>query len=77
MDVLYWLVSAAALLAVWLNIHRHVACFYIWAGTNATWAVVDYAHGIHAQATLQVVYFALSLWGIRSWTRRKTPGLRP
>ena len=42
----------------------------IWAATNATWTVVDYLHGIHAQAALQLVYFALSIYGFVEWNRR-------
>ncbi len=68
-DILYWATAIAALIGVWLNIHRHVACFFIWAATNAIWAAVDYHHGIHGQAALQAVYFALSLYGIWKWTR--------
>lgn len=67
MDALYWLTAVAALTGVVLNIHRHSACFAIWAVTNATWAVVDYSHGIHAQAALQAIYFGLSIYGLVKW----------
>ncbi|MBI4584567.1 MAG: nicotinamide mononucleotide transporter [Planctomycetes bacterium] len=70
-SVLYWVTATAALIGVWLNIHRHLACFFIWAGTNAVWAAVDYRHGIYGQAGLQAVYFLLSLYGIWKWRRRK------
>jgi nicotinamide mononucleotide transporter len=69
--IFYWLVSLAALVAVWLNIRRHVACFWIWAGTNAVWTHADWTHGLHAQATLQAVYFLLSLYGIHAWSRKR------
>ena len=65
---LYWLTSVAALLGVWLNIRKHVASFWIWAFTNATWTYVDYQHGIYPQAALQGVYFILSLYGIWQWS---------
>ena len=70
-EALYWLTSIAALIGVWLNIKKHVACFWIWAATNAIWAYVDFIHGIPAQAALQVVYCALSIYGIRKWSGRK------
>jgi nicotinamide mononucleotide transporter len=70
MDALYWLVSLAALAGVWLNVRKHVACFYIWSITNAVWAYADLTHGLHAQAALQAVYFTLSLWGICAWSRK-------
>ena len=69
--MIYWLVSLAALLGVWLNLRRHVACFYIWSVTNSVWAVLDWTRGLHAQATLMTVYFALSLWGIWKWSPRR------
>lgn len=71
MDALYWLTSLAALTGVWLNIRRHVACFYLWTATNAVWAWADWRHGLKAQAALQCVYLVLSLWGIWKWSARK------
>jgi nicotinamide mononucleotide transporter len=70
MDALYWLVSLAALAGVWLNVRKHVACFYVWSVTNAVWTYADWMHGRHAQAALQAVYFALSFWGILAWSRK-------
>ncbi len=72
MSAIYWVTALAALIGVWLNIRKHVACFWIWAVTNATWAVVDYLHGIHAQAALQLVYFGLAIYGIVSWSRESS-----
>jgi hypothetical protein len=67
---IYWLVSLAALTGVWLNVRKHVACFYVWSVTNAVWAYADWIHGLHAQATLQAGYFVLSIWGVVSWRRK-------
>lgn len=44
--MLYWLTSIAALIGVWLNIKKHVACFWIWSLTNAVWVYADIEHGI-------------------------------
>lgn len=66
--MLYWLTSLAALVGVWLNIKKHVACFWLWAATNAVWAYADFRHGLPAQAALQAVYFTLSLYGIWKWS---------
>lgn len=68
--MLCWLTAAASLVAVWLNIRKHRACFAIWAITNAVWAYVDLRHGLPAQAALQMCYFALSLHGYSSWRER-------
>ena len=50
MEAVYWVTAIASVVAVWLNIKQRAVCFAIWAVTNATWTVVDYLHGIHAQA---------------------------
>jgi hypothetical protein len=69
MNELYWLVSLAALVGVWLNIRKQVACFYLWSVTNAIWTYADWMHGLRAQAALQAAYFALSIWGIVRWRK--------
>lgn len=68
-EILKWLTAFASIVGVVLNIRRQRACFYVWAATNATWAAIDAVHGIWSQAALQVVYFGLAIWGIRSWKR--------
>jgi nicotinamide mononucleotide transporter len=72
--MLYWVTAIAALVAVWLNIRRHVACFWIWLGTNSVWTYADLVHDLHAQAALQAVYVALSVYGICSWSRSQPQG---
>ncbi len=64
-----WLLTLLSILGVILNIRKSRACFYIWAGTNASWAVVDYQAGLHAQAALFAVYFSLAVWGIWAWRK--------
>ena len=70
---LHWVVAVAALIGVWLNIHKHISCFYVWVVTNSIWAYVDLRHGLPAQAALQSVYAVLSIYGIVSWSRSKRP----
>lgn len=67
---LLWLVSAASLLATWINIQHRSACFAIWTVTNAIWAAVDWCAGIPAQAVLHVIYLGLAVHGFRAWTAR-------
>ena len=69
---MYWLVSLAALVGVWLNVRKHVVCFCVWAVTNAVWTYADWMHGLHAQAALQAAYFGLSIWGIVRWRKEIT-----
>ena len=71
MDAVYWGTAALSLAAVVLNIRKRAACFAIWAFTNAIWTVVDYLHGIYAQAALQLVYLALSVYGLAKWRSRE------
>jgi len=71
--VLYELTAFASLAGVWLNIRGKVASFWIWACTNLIWTVADWQHGLPQQATLQAVYFGLSIHGIVRWSRHGTP----
>ena len=73
--MLEWLTVLASLTGVWLNIRKHVACFWIWSITNAVWACIDYSRGITAQAALQAVYCALAVYGIVHWTAQKKPSV--
>ncbi len=66
-QVIYWLTSITALVGVWLNIRKNVACFWIWSFTNAIWVYADIAHGLYAQAALMSVYFLLAIYGISRW----------
>ena len=69
MTALYWMTAVASLVGVWLNVHRNAACFWIWAFTNATWAVADATHGLLPQACVQIANFAFSVYGIARWRR--------
>ena len=62
-----WMLTAASLVGVVLNIKKNKACFAIWAVTNAAWAVIDYNAGLTAQAALFAVYFVLAVWGLIEW----------
>jgi nicotinamide riboside transporter PnuC len=62
-----WAITALSIVGVVLNIRKRRTCFYIWAVTNASWAVIDYANGLHSQAFLFSIYFILAVWGIFSW----------
>jgi len=70
-SAVYWTTAAASLLAVWLNIRHHAACFWIWAVTNAIWVYADAMHGLIPQAIVQGIYFAMSIYGITAWRRRE------
>ena len=71
MSAVYWTTAAASLLAVWLNIRHHAACFWIWSATNAIRACADAVHGLMPQAVVQSIYFAMSIYGITAWRRRE------
>ena len=68
--VVYWMASLVALVGVWLNIRKHVACFYIWACTNAVWVYADLSHDLVPQAALQLSYAGLSIYGICRWRKK-------
>jgi nicotinamide riboside transporter PnuC len=71
MTFVYWVTSLAALLGVLLNIRKQVAAFWIWSVTNAVWTYADLTYGLYPQAALMAAYFALSIYGIWSWSRKE------
>lgn len=66
-----WLLTLLSLIGVILNIRKSHTCFYIWAFTNAMWAVVDFQKGVPAQGVLFTIYFGLAIWGIWEWRFKK------
>lgn len=62
-----WILTAASLVGVILNIKKRKSCFIVWGVTNASWAVIDYNAGLTAQAALFAVYFVLAVWGLIEW----------
>jgi nicotinamide riboside transporter PnuC len=66
-----WSLMLASLVGVILNIRKHRGCFFIWAGTNFGWTILDYRAGLYGQATLFTIYFFLALWGIWEWRHKK------
>ena len=71
-SVAEWLLVAASLVGVILNIKRSRECFYVWCLTNAAWTIVDLIHQVWSQAALQFIYFLLAIWGLIEWKRNKT-----
>ena len=67
----YWIIAAASLVGVILNIKKNRWCFAIWAVTNFAWMVIDFKEGIPAQGVLMGVYFVLALWGLWKWRRKR------
>jgi len=71
MTLITWIITAASLIGVVLNIRLDRRCFYVWCVTNSAWMVIDYNKGLYAQSVLFAVYFALSIWGVYSWQRKQ------
>jgi hypothetical protein len=62
-----WALTIASLIGVILNIYKDPLCFWIWAFTNAAWAVVDCRKKIYSQSVLMMLYCALAIWGTWAW----------
>ena len=69
MTTFTWILTILAIIGVILNIQKRRICFFIWAFTNASWAVVDFIMDIPAQGILFTVYFGLAVWGIYAWKK--------
>jgi hypothetical protein len=66
---LMWLVSAAALVGVVLNIKKRRLCFVVWFFTNSLWCIYDFTIGAYAQSALFFAYVLLAIWGIVEWRK--------
>lgn len=62
-----WLLAVVSLVGVILNVRKDRRCFVLWTFSNATWAAVDFAHGLPAQGCLMTVYAGLAVWGWCAW----------
>ncbi len=65
-----WILTAASIAGVILNIWQNEYCFLIWIFTNATWAIIDFKKKIPAQGVLFTLYFILAIWGFFQWRIR-------
>jgi len=70
MTIFTWIVAVLSLIGVVLNIRQDRRCFFIWTGTNAAWAAVDFSRELYAQAALFLVYFGLAVWGLYAWKHK-------
>ncbi|HBA73412.1 MAG TPA: hypothetical protein DCZ63_14850 [Geobacter sp.] len=71
MTAITWVLTILSIIGVILNTYQDRRCFYIWIVTNASWAVVDFSKGIHAQAAMFTLYLCLSIWGLYKWRHKK------
>lgn len=71
MTTFTWFLTLASLAGTMMNIRMDRRCFYVWSVTNAGWSAVNFLIGQYAQSFLFLVYFVLSLQGLRQWQRRQ------
>ena len=64
---LMWIVTAASLVGVVMNIKKLRVCFFIWLFTNSLWCAYDFYIQAYAQSALFFVYVLLAIWGIIAW----------
>jgi len=70
--MIQWLLTVFSIVGVVLNINHRREGFAVWMLTNASWAVIDFMHGLPAQGCLFLVYFVLAVWGYFKWGKRDT-----
>lgn len=67
--VFTWTATIIALVGTVLNCKQIRSCFYLWTVTNAMWFVWDLYCGLWSRCLLDVVQFALAIWGIYEWRK--------
>jgi nicotinamide mononucleotide transporter len=70
---------ALSILANWLTAMKLVWCWPVWIATNALFAVLFFHAELWGLFTMQFVFAALSVVGLREWLRdgRRRPALEP
>ncbi len=69
MEIFKWGLVLFSLVGVVLNNYKRPECFYIWAVTNCSWCIVNFAHGFIQQSLLFFTYFVLALHGLYKWKK--------
>jgi len=64
-----WILTCLSIAGVVLNVRRDRRGFVFWMISNVGWMVIDFMHGLYAQAFLFGVYFVLAFWGWVSWKK--------
>lgn len=70
LELITWVATIASFIAAYLNIHKRVSGFYVWAVCDVVLAGINYLVGQYAQATLFGFYTAFNLYGVYRWRTR-------
>jgi nicotinamide riboside transporter PnuC len=65
-----WIITAVSLVGAILNAKGKIWGFYIWIPANIGWVVYDFCIGNPSQATLFILYTAITGWGIYQWKKK-------
>jgi nicotinamide mononucleotide transporter len=60
-------VACGGLIATWLVARVSLDNWYYWIAIDAISMLLFFTQGLYAATLLYVVYFLMSLWGLRSW----------
>ncbi len=71
-ETIGWLVTAVAVTGVVCNNHRLRACFLLWMLSNAASAAIHVSASLWALAARDVIFFALSIHGLKAWSKPRT-----
>lgn len=68
---LSWIMAAASIFGMILNVKKNHKCFIVFAFTNTAWVIYFLAIKEYAPAFLQLVFLGSSIWGLYEWTKTK------
>lgn len=72
LDLITWVATIASFIAGYLNIHKRVSGFYVWAVCDILLMGVNYLIGQYAQALLFGFYTAINIYGMYMWRQNET-----
>lgn len=71
LQVLNWVMSAAAFVGTIFNSRRNKVSQCIWVITNVYMSWLNFYMGIPSIGTLYIAYTLLAIYGIYEWTRQE------
>lgn len=67
-----WILAGVSLFGSFLNAKKKIACFYVWAVGEVLWCVLDMCNHCYGRATLDIISFLMAIYGIYSWSSKKS-----
>lgn len=63
--------TVVAVIGVWLNNHKMIACFYLWILSNSLSGLIHWHDGRWSLCGRDAIFILLAIHGIWQWGKKK------